>query len=190
MDSDGDIIEHYGRRCWGVIEPDSVSLQEEQAEQVCDYRFRFKECPHCGEPNDIAARRCQTCGEAIIDPDDQLKSALKLKDAKVLRCSGVSVEIDGTILTLIYHDEDGATLSERFDFNNDKQKQVFNRQFGTRMNDGATPITFNTLDDVKKVQNFLPHPDFVIARKSKHYWRIQEKIFDYQGRYRKANELS
>lgn len=184
VDGDGDIIEHYGRRCWGIIEPDSPN------EQVCDYRFRFKECPHCAEPNDIAARRCQSCGEAIIDPDDQLKSALKLKDAKVLRCSGVSVEIEGEKLTLIYHDEDGATLTERFDFNNDKQKQVFNRQFGARMGGGSQPVQFKSISDVDMLKHTLPHPDFVIARQSKRYWRIQEKIFDYQGRYRKANQLN
>jgi len=32
----------------------------------------------------------------------------------------------------------------------------------------------------------LPAPDFVIARKQKHYWQVQERIFDYRGQYRKA----
>ena len=33
----------------------------------------------------------------------------------------------------------------------------------------------------------LRYPDFVIARKiNKKYWRIQQRLFDYQGSYRKA----
>jgi len=39
---------------------------------------------------------------------------------------------------------------------------------------------------VLEIQALLPAPDFVIARKQKHYWQVQERIFDYQGHYRKA----
>ena len=46
----GDIIEHYGRRCQGWLEDDDGHREQ------CDYRFRFKSCPHCGAENDIAAR--------------------------------------------------------------------------------------------------------------------------------------
>jgi len=35
----------------------------------------------------------------------------------------------------------------------------------------------------------LRHPDFVIARKQGHGWRITTKIFDYQGRFRTAYAL-
>lgn len=51
----GDIIEHYGRRCQGWLEDDGGHREQ------CDYRFRFKSCPHCGAENDIAARRCHQC---------------------------------------------------------------------------------------------------------------------------------
>ncbi|EHC65697.1 hypothetical protein LTSEMIN_3519, partial [Salmonella enterica subsp. enterica serovar Minnesota str. A4-603] len=31
----------------------------------------------------------------------------------------------------------------------------------------------------------LRHPDFVVAR----YWQVREKVFDYEGRFRRAHEL-
>lgn len=74
MDADGDIIEHYGRRCQGW------ELNEHGQKQQCEFRFRFKLCPHCNEENDIAARRCVHCDEILVDPDDMLKAALKLKE--------------------------------------------------------------------------------------------------------------
>jgi phage FluMu protein Com len=37
------------------------------------------------DAGDIAARRCQQCDKVLVDPDDMLKAALKLKDARVLR---------------------------------------------------------------------------------------------------------
>jgi DNA repair protein RadD len=46
-----------------------------------------------------------------------------------------------------------------------------------------------TLDQALKLENVLPCPDFVIARKQKYYWRIKDRLFDYQGKYRKANAL-
>ena len=96
-DDTGQVIEHHGRRCQGLLE-----LEGEKPQQ-CDYRFKFKECPHCGAENDIAARRCHSCHEAIIDPDDLLKRALQLKDAKVIRCAGISVSASGECVTLTYH---------------------------------------------------------------------------------------
>ncbi|WP_205342116.1 hypothetical protein [Denitrificimonas caeni] len=42
--------------------------------------------------------------------------------------------------------------------------------------------------EVLEMQALLPAPYFVIARKKKHYWQVQERIFDYQGSYRKAYE--
>lgn len=54
--------------------------------------FSFQSCPHCGAENDIAARRCHQCQEVLVDPDDMLKAALKLKDALVLRCGGMELQ--------------------------------------------------------------------------------------------------
>lgn len=47
-----------------------------------------------------------------------LKAALRLKDALVLRCSGMALQNGqdekGEWLKIIYYDEDGADVSERF----------------------------------------------------------------------------
>ena len=58
----------------------------------CEFRFRFKVCDECGAENDIAARRCHGCEKLLVDADDKLKEALMLKDAKVLRVSGMQLE--------------------------------------------------------------------------------------------------
>jgi DNA repair protein RadD len=47
----------------------------------------------------------------------------------------------------------------------------------------------SSLEQVLKLSTVFPCPDFVIARKQKYYWRIKDRLFDYQGHYRKANEL-
>lgn len=189
-DGDGRVVEHYGRRCQGLLEPAEEDKPDAQTEhpQQCDYRFRFKECPHCGAENDIAARNCHQCHKAIIDPDDQLRDALKLKDAMVIRCAGVTVSVAGSRLKLTYHGEDGEELGESFDFGKPAQRAVFNRLFGRRFANGQAPKTFTRVDEVVERQTVLPAPDFVVARRHKHYWQVQERIFDYHGRYRKANE--
>lgn len=190
-DGDGRVIEHYGRRCQGLLEPaegDNPAVQIGRPQQ-CDYRFRFKECPHCGGENDIAARNCHQCHKAIIDPDDQLRDALKLKDAMVIRCAGITLGIDGNKLRITYHGEDGEELRESFDFGRPAQRTVFNRLYGRRFASSQAPRVFSRAEEVLECQALLPAPDFVIARKQKHYWQVQERIFDYRGQYRKANEV-
>tara|TARA_R110002110_G_scaffold21239_10_gene84722 strand:- start:531 stop:2312 length:1782 start_codon:yes stop_codon:yes gene_type:complete len=187
-DSEGHVIEHYGRRCQGLIGPaeeDGPAAQNGRPEQ-CDYRFRFKECPYCGGENDIAARNCHQCKKAIIDPDDQLRDALKLKDAMVIRCAGISLSADGSKLRITYHGEDGEEFSESFDFSKPAQRNVFNKLFGRRLANGQAPQAFSRVEEVLEIQALMPAPDFVIARKQKHYWQVQERMFDYQGHYRKA----
>lgn len=190
-DGAGQVTEHYGRRCHGLLGWDGED--EPVAPQQCDYRFRFKECPHCGSENDIAARNCHQCKKAIIDPDDQLRDALKLKDAMVIRCAGITLNAHDSNhtskLKITYHAEDGEELSESFDFSKPAQRTIFNKLFGRRLANGQVPQEFSTLAEVMEVQILLPTPDFVIARKKKHYWQVQERIFDYQGSYRKAYEI-
>ncbi|WP_409160021.1 DEAD/DEAH box helicase [Pectobacterium sp. B2J-2] len=185
---DGDIIEHYGRRCQGW------EMVENGQRQQCDFRFRFKVCPHCSAENDISARRCHQCDEVLVDPDDMLKAALKLKDALVLRCSGMSFEpgqdAKGEWLKIIYHDEDSAEVSERFRLHSTAQRHVFLQQF-LRVHQRApgTPFNWQNAVDVIAQQALLRPPDFVVARKHGKFWQIREKLFDYQGRFRRANEL-
>ncbi|MEH2920107.1 DEAD/DEAH box helicase [Samsonia erythrinae] len=185
---DGDIIEHYGRRCQGW------ERDENDQRRQCNYRFRFKICPHCGAENDIAARRCHQCNEVLADPDDMLKAALNLKDAFVLRCSGMSFhhgeDAKGEWLQITYHDEDGAEVSERFRLHTAAQRHVFLQQF-LRVHQRAPGTTFQWRQaaDIIAQQHSLRPPDFVVARKHGKFWQIREKLFDYQGRFRRANEL-
>jgi DNA repair protein RadD len=184
-DTEGHILEHFGRRCHGLIEAPEGEIQ-------CTYRFRFKHCPCCNQENDIAARQCQHCSETLIDPDDLLRSALNLKNNKVLRCSAITPEIIWAekCLKVTYHDEDGLTLSETFRFNYKNSRQVFNDLFARRMANGSQSIQFNSLKEVVSFLPYLPAPDFVIAKKQKTHWQVTERLFDYLGPYRKANELS
>lgn len=188
-DADGRVIEHFGRRCQGLLE------QPGGRPQQCDYRFRFKECPHCGGENDTAARTCQHCQAAIIDPDDLLKRALQLKDAQVLRCAGVTAKARGEQLVLTYHGEQGETLREHFQLDRPAQRHRFNQLFGRRWDNGRHPRRFNSASEVIAAAEQLPAPDFVIARRPRGQarrggsWQVHERLFDYQGRYRKAHQL-
>lgn len=184
-DDQGNVLEHFGRRCQGLLDSETANIKPMQ----CDYRFRFKECPHCNAENDIAARNCHQCSEAIIDPDDQLRDALKLKDAMVMRCAGISLENQGSKLIVNYHGEDGEELREQFDFSKQAQRRLFNRLFARRFAQGRAPQTFNTAEEAVSFAAFLTAPDFVIARQKNRFWRVQTRLFDYQGRYRKANQL-
>ena len=192
-DQEGKVTEHYGRKCQGffeAIEDDVLGDETGSLQTDCDYRFRFKECEHCNAQNDIAARVCHSCHKDIIDPDDKLKAALKLKNSLVVRCAGMTMSEQDNQINIIYYDEDGTELKESFDMSNSKVRFHFNRQFGQRLAQGAEPTKFASVEQVLEKQDLLTPPDFIVARKQKHFWQIQEKIFDYQGRYRKANELS
>ena len=188
VDDNGHLVEHYGRRCQALIK-DEV---DESKEHQCDYRFVFKECPHCGDENDIAARTCIHCKEILVDPDDMLKKALQLKDAKVIRCAGISLSEDKGKLKITYHDEEGAELSESFDLSKINQAKAFNKLFSQRLSiklASTETIKISSVEQALSFSDDFPYPDFVIARKQKYYWRIKDRIFDYQGNYRKANQL-
>ena len=179
-DSDGKVIEHFGRRCQGILEDGEHSEQ-------CDFRFRFKECEHCGAQNDIAARVCHQCEQPIVDPDDKLRDALNLKNALVLRVSGMQLEAQNQRLKVTYHDEDGADVSEYFSLSSEKASFYFKRQF---LRAGVTSkIDFANPNSVVTHQSLLKVPDFVVAKRDKGKYKVVERIFDYQGQFRKAHEL-
>ena len=62
-----------------------------------------------------------------------LKAALRLKDALVLRCSGMSLQHEhdekGEWLKITYYDEDGADVSERFRLQTPAQRTAFEQLF-------------------------------------------------------------
>ncbi|PLV52586.1 DEAD/DEAH box helicase [Erwinia sp. B116] len=186
--TDGTIIEHFGRRCQGVLEDDDGHREQ------CDYRFRFKNCPHCNAENDIAARRCRECDAVLVDPDDMLKAALKLKDALVLRCAAMQLEAGrdehGEWLKARYFDEEATEVSERFRLKSPAQRTAFEQLFlRPHQRAPGVPLGWQTASDIVALAPLLRHPDFVVARKQRHFWQVREKVFDYQGRYRRANEL-
>ena len=186
VDNDGDLVEHYGRRCQGYMEMDGERGQ-------CDFRYRFKECDQCGAENDIAARKCHHCQKPMVDPDQKLKEALNLKNCMVIRCSGMTMEADENKqgkarVKVTYYDEDGADVKEYFQLETPGQQGAFYHNFGKHaLINRAEPFRANTVDVVIENQKKFRKPDFVIALKEKHYWRILDKLFDYQGAYRKAN---
>ncbi|EMH8468802.1 DEAD/DEAH box helicase [Klebsiella pneumoniae] len=186
--ADGTLIEHFGRRCQGWFEDDDGHREQ------CDFRFRFKNCPQCNAENDIAARRCRECDTILVDPDDMLKAALKLKDALVLRCSGMALQHGGDEkgpwLKITYYDEDGADVSERFRLQTPAQRTAFEQLFiRPHTRTPGVPLRWITPADIVTQQALLRHPDFVVARMKGQYWQVREKVFDYQGRFRRANEL-
>lgn len=191
VDAQGQVIEHYGRRCQGLVTDEQELTTEKAQSQQCDYRFKFKQCPHCNAENDIAARQCHGCAAQLVDPDDKLRQALNLKNALVLRCSGLLIEKTASQkIKISYFDEDGASCAESVDFTNAAAKKRFNQDYGKRhLVAGLT--MWEQAEQVINQQHLLVAPDFVIARQSKKYgWQIQEKIFDYQGNFRKAHALS
>ena len=63
----GPLAGHYGRRCFGY-----VRTGEKGQHERCGYRWAGKECPQCGELNDISARYCCDCKAEIVDPGEKL----------------------------------------------------------------------------------------------------------------------
>ena len=214
---DGDVvIEHFGRRCHGLVlshrarpraksvnsssdhrarthAQDTTSKPATPVMEQCSFRFRFKVCDQCGAENDIAARRCHGCQTLLVDADDKLKEVLRLKDARVLRVSGMQLEatLNGRGLPRLkvsYHDEDGASLSEWFALETSAQRGAFAAVF-LRDHLRAPGIRWSprTPDEVIAEQRRLRHPDFVIGRKAGRHWQVREKLFDYTGRYRLAD---
>lgn len=206
---DGDlVIEHFGRRCQGLVEPSALLGAAEprhEAEPVpgndgspvkatklvqCDFRYRAKACPQCGEANDIAARHCHGCQARLVDPDDKLRDALKLRDARVLRVSGWQLEETRNgrglpRLKVTYFDEDGTDLSEWFALETAPQRHAFRLSFLARhLRAPGSDWAPKNIAEVLAGERRLKAPDFVIGRKSGRYWQIRDKLFDYAGRYR------
>ncbi|WP_374074487.1 DEAD/DEAH box helicase family protein [Bdellovibrio bacteriovorus] len=179
VDPDGELIEHYGRKCKGAFED---PLTQELS--PCGFRFRFKRCEQCGSENDIAARGCASCGNVLVDNDKKLKEAMLLKDAHVMRVETMtfhkSQDKKGSArLEVHYFDADAQVLKEYFYLNSQEDCRAFYFNF-IRMHNRLPEqkIFVRNADDVLLVQKKFRMPMFVIARKQKHFWSIREKIFE------------
>ena len=67
----GPIPGHHGRRCCNYHPAAGGKMER------CSYMWTHKDCPCCGEPNDVTARRCTSCKAEIIDPNLVLRLEFK-----------------------------------------------------------------------------------------------------------------
>lgn len=167
-DKDGDLIEHYGRKCQGI---------------GCGFRFRFKLCDSCGSEQDIAARVCQDCRHLLVDTDKKLKEIMSLKDAHVMRVDSMDlvINVDKKFhqrLEVHYYDADGEALKEYFSLKTQEELKAFQYHF-LRMHDRLPGkfLSIKCAEDVLSHKQRFRSPQFVVARKKNQYWEVREKVF-------------
>ncbi|HCE2220445.1 TPA: DEAD/DEAH box helicase [Vibrio parahaemolyticus] len=184
LDSNGFLLEHFGRRCQGYFEGEDTGEREH-----CGYRFRAKYCGECGADNDIAARICHECDATLVDPDKKLKEALNLKDALIFECTEMDLSVfksnDGKSQLKVtysgepYQGEGHALVHEFWSLNTKKQKQTFKDQFvRPHLADKHRPFEEASPTRVVANQHRFRLPQFVIARKSGRFWKLRDKIFE------------
>ncbi|MGL1136409.1 DEAD/DEAH box helicase family protein [Vibrio parahaemolyticus] len=184
LDSNGFLLEHFGRRCQGYFEDEDTGGREH-----CGYRFRAKYCGECGADNDIAARICHECDATLVDPDKKLKEALNLKDALIFECTEMDLSVfksnDGKSQLKVtysgepYQGEGHALVHEFWSLNTKKQKQTFKDQFvRPHLADKHRPFEEASPTRVVANQHRFRLPQFVIARKSGRFWKLRDKIFE------------
>ncbi|HCD1284877.1 TPA: DEAD/DEAH box helicase [Vibrio parahaemolyticus] len=184
LDSNGFLLEHFGRRCQGYFEDEDTGEREH-----CGYRFRAKYCGECGTDNDIAARICHECDATLVDPDKKLKEALNLKDALIFECTEMDLSVfksnDGKSQLKVtysgepYQGEGHALVHEFWSLNTKKQKQTFKDQFvRPHLADKHRPFEEASPTRVVANQHRFRLPQFVIARKSGRFWKLRDKIFE------------
>ncbi|ENJ2864362.1 DEAD/DEAH box helicase [Vibrio parahaemolyticus] len=184
LDSNGFLLEHFGRRCQGYFEDEDTGEREH-----CGYRFRAKYCGECGADNDIAARICHECDATLVDPDKKLKEALNLKDALIFECTEMDLSVfksnEGKSQLKVtysgepYQGEGHALVHEFWSLNTKKQKQTFKDQFvRPHLADKHRPFEEASPTRVVANQHRFRLPQFVIARKSGRFWKLRDKIFE------------
>ncbi|MHA2938222.1 DEAD/DEAH box helicase [Vibrio sp. RC27] len=179
LDSNGFLLEHFGRRCQGYFEDKETGEREH-----CGYRFRAKYCSECGADNDIAARICHECDTTLVDPDKKLKEALNLKDALVFECRDMTLSVvkneqDKTQLKVTYIGDNNAQVHEFWSLRTKAQKVAFESKFvRPHLADRHRPFSHSSPTQVANNQHRFRLPQFVIARKSGRFWKLRDKIFD------------
>ncbi len=177
-DDDGDLIEHYGRRCQGLLETNDKDMQ-------CEFRFRSKSCPDCGSENDIAARICQVCNSTLIDPDKRLKQVLSNQHHHLFKVQDMILLIEGSVLKVQYFDIDGNDFTRKFKMETKAQIKALYALF--IFPHTKTPGVLHTqyqnpqqvIDEIDKFRK----PDLILLKKNKKFWQWVESYFDYSGRY-------
>ena len=185
-DDDGEIIEHFGRKCKGATQdPDTLKIT------ACGFRFRFKLCHKCGAENDITARACEQCDAVLIDADAKLKQAKLSKNFHVLTPDRITFEAQkdknsNPYLEVRYYDYDAQYISEVHFFNNASSVKKFNINFlRSHLRRPELAIELQTPQDVIKFQKLFRLPSFVIARKQDKFWKVTEKVFAEELLYSK-----
>lgn len=179
LDSNGFLLEHFGRRCQGYFEDDETGEREH-----CGYRFRAKYCGECGADNDIAARICHECDATLVDPDKKLKEALNLKDALVFECLEMELSTfkddkGKNQLKVTYRGDNQAAVHEFWSLTTAKQKERFHAQFvRPHLADKHRPFEESSPTRVVANQHRFRPPQFVIARKVGRFWKMRDRIFE------------
>ena len=179
LDTNGFLIEHFGRRCQGYFEDDETGEREH-----CGYRFRAKYCGECGADNDIAARICHECDATLVDPDKKLKEALNLKDALVFECLAMELttfkdDKGKNQLKVTYRGDNQAAVHEFWSLTTAKQKERFLAQFvRPHLADKHRPFEAASPTKVVANQHRFRPPQFVIARKVGRFWKMRDRIFE------------
>ncbi len=178
VDFDGDMIEHFGRKCRGAThDPQTLAVRP------CGFRFRFKLCHACGEENDVTAKACHKCQATLVDADAKLKQAKLSKNAHVLTPDKITFDerLDknsNPYLEVRYYDADAKYLSEAHFFSNPSSIKKFNINFlRSHLRRPELAMELQTPADVIRYQKLLRLPSFVIARKQEKFWKITEKVF-------------
>ncbi len=175
---DGEIIEHFGRRCRGLTrDPHTFEITP------CTFRFRSKICHACGAENDITARACEKCQAVLIDADAKLKQAKLSKFAHVMTPDRVSFDEQtdkngNPYLEIRYYDLDSQFLSEAYFFNNPSSIKRFNINFlRSHLRRPELAIELTSPAEAVKYRALYRMPAFIIARKQDKFWKITEKVF-------------
>ncbi|MBT1445799.1 DEAD/DEAH box helicase [Shewanella sp. JM162201] len=174
-DQDGDIIEHFGRRCQGIIEDGSQ----------CDFRYRARICPDCGAENDIAARICRSCDSALVDPDKHLKAVLAHKHHHLFKVADMQLSASGNDLLISYQDMDGNPFEERFKMQTDGQRKALFAAFLAphQRAPGVKLPRYKQASEIVADRDRFKMPELLLLKKGKFGWQLLEKFFDYTGKY-------
>ena len=177
-DDSGNIVEHFGKKCCGAIQdPKSFEIIP------CGFRYRYRNCEECGAENDLSAKNCTQCRQALVDRDTRLREAMASKEAHVMRPDSMVFEkkVDkkgNERLEVRYYDLDAQYLSEVFFLNSESDAKVFYYNF-TRMHLRlpGRKLKISNVEQAIQCKDLFRLPMFIIARKQQRFWKIREKIF-------------